>query len=81
MYEALVEWQMRSLDRPYVYMEVSINRLQMQSLSRTCSRRHLKLSQGLIKSWSVKRRLRIQLGRLSTLIKQPNDQLQQVIAD
>jgi hypothetical protein len=47
MYEALVERQMRSLDRPHVYTEVSNNRLQMQSLSRTCSRRHLKSNQGL----------------------------------
>ena len=61
MYEALVERQMRSLDRPYVYTEVSINRLQMQNLSRICSRRPLKSSQGLIKYWLAERRLRIQI--------------------
>jgi len=46
---------MQSLDRLYGYTEVLINCRRMQSLNRTCSRRHLESSQSLIKSWSIGR--------------------------
>ena len=86
--KALIEQQMRSLDRPYIYTEVLINCLQMQALS-YIQQKTPWVKPGphqILISWtpsphSNQDSQSFQPGQLSTLIKQPNDQLQHIVAD